>query len=391
MPFRFTGFFLLIFLIRPASAQDSIQAAASHRYEHPSIIEHLILGKNYRPVWAMPVSVKIIRLESEKGGLIIQKEGGGMQTRSLHLEDGEGHQWMLRSIDKTVDKAMEAVGVKNKSIRKMSQRMISVAHPYGSLTITPMAEALGIVSTDPVLRYVADDSAFGEHLSAYAGAMYLLEHREPALHDGDKVVGTKKMLKALGEDKTCRLDQQMLLQARLLDMLIGDWDRHADQWKWEFHRLTDSLTVVYPVPRDHDQAYFNSTGLLFNMMRLFNVRMFVGFRNRMKLKALNYKSWSFDKQLLKDLGENDWRTGIQTFQSKLGDSLLAAAVRRLPPEIYALSGTRMYRRLLIRRDRMLKDGMRYRHFLQAHPGKVAKQERKEKRNAERAKAVKDED
>ena len=37
-------------------------------------------------------------------------------------------------------------------------------------------------------------------------------------------------------------------------MLIGDWDRHQDQWRWiEFKE--NGKKVYRPMPRDRDQAF----------------------------------------------------------------------------------------------------------------------------------------
>lgn len=353
-----------------AMAQDSISAVASHHYEHPFFLEKILVGKNYRRIWAMPVHVPVFHAGREKGGLIPKEMGGGMQTKSLHLEDKSGRKWVLRSVDKTVDKAMQAQGIRNSYIRKFSQQMISAAQPYGPLTLKPMAEAIGVLNIQSEMFYVPDDPALGEYRSIFANSMCLLELEQPVFHRGDKVLSTDKLLRHL--DKDYHLDEKMMLQARLLDMLVGDWDRHGDQWKWEVHRQADGSKVVYPIPRDHDQTYFNSTGLVFNIVRLFNMHTFVGFRRSLKLTALNYKEWSFDKTMMKHLSEADWRDGVQAFVSKLTDEILATAVRQLPTEVYETRGDKLLRTLKARRDKMPDAVMHYYHFLQTHPEKVAK-------------------
>src|SRR5205809_661232 len=111
--YRSTRKFLLlplIILAHCAAAQDTVVAVASRRYKHPSITERIFAGNNYRRIWAMPVTVKVFRIGEEKGGFIVKGLGGGMQTKSLHLEDKNGRKWVLRSLDKTVDKAMEVKG-----------------------------------------------------------------------------------------------------------------------------------------------------------------------------------------------------------------------------------------------------------------------------------------
>jgi hypothetical protein len=370
-------------------SQREKTVAASQQYAHPFFVERTLVGTNYRNIWTTPVTVKVFRMNEVKGGLRPVELGGGMQTKSLHMEDKSGKKWVLRSVDKNVDKAMQATGIKNKYIRQFSQQMISAAQPYGPLTMVPMAKAIGILSTKPELYYVADDPGLGEYRELFAHTMCLLEEERPVFHEGDKVISTDKMLKRIKEDKTYKLDQKMMLQARLLDMLVADWDRHGDQWKWEVHKQADGTHMIYPIPRDHDQAYFNSTGLVFNTIRVFNIHTFVGFRDALKLKALNYKEWSFDKNLLNELTEEDWRQGIQSFQQNLTDAVLEEGVRKLPAEIYNLIGPATLRTLQVRRDNMMDAAMDYYHFLQTHPAKLEKQAEDMKEREKKAKKLKE--
>src|SRR5205085_2264489 len=59
-----------------------------------------LVGKNYRKEWIEPITVRVLDLGSEEGGLTPKKEGGGKETRSLQVQDGAGHNWALRSIKK---------------------------------------------------------------------------------------------------------------------------------------------------------------------------------------------------------------------------------------------------------------------------------------------------
>ena len=76
-----------------------------------------------------------------------------------------------------------------------------------------------------------------------------------------EIYGTEKMLEKLQEDQDNEVDQRAFLKARLLDLLIGDWDRHEDQWRWaSFEKGKGELFV--PIPRDRDQVFYDSEGLL---------------------------------------------------------------------------------------------------------------------------------
>ncbi len=372
------AFILFIFLITTglqAIGQEYTTAPASRRYARPNLAEKIFIGGNYRETWAMPVRVRVFDIDKEQGGMKITKLGGGMQTKSLRMEDKTGRKWVLRTVDKTVDKAMEAEGIKSGLVKNVTQDMISAAHPYGAVVVPPLAKALGIVTTDPEVVFVPDDPRFGEHRALFANTMCLFEQLEPTLYPGDEVEGdTEDMLKDLKKHPDYRLDTKMLLQARLLDMLIGDWDRHGGQWKWGYHKQ-DKTVQVYPIPVDHDQAFFHSSGILVPMVRPFTMKHIIGLDDESSnLRMLNRKEWDFDKSLLGGLSEADWRSGIRSFREKLSDAVLLAGVKRLPNEVYDASGDELLEILKGRRDSMEKNALKYYRFLLTHKPKPVAEE-----------------
>jgi hypothetical protein len=87
-----------------------------------------------------------------------------------------------------------------------------------------------------------------------------LEEREPSL-DGSNSKSTAKVFNDMIDENDHRADQFAVLRARLLDIIIGDFDRNMDQWKWATSD-TGKGKLYYPIPRDRDQAFFYSDGLL---------------------------------------------------------------------------------------------------------------------------------
>src|ERR1700748_487891 len=79
---------------------DSITIAVDPDYAKVTGTHKALLGDNYRQLWATPVTMKIFRLEKEKGGLKVLQPGGGMQTKSLRLQDSSGQEWVLRTVQK---------------------------------------------------------------------------------------------------------------------------------------------------------------------------------------------------------------------------------------------------------------------------------------------------
>lgn len=187
----------------------------------------------------------------------------------------------------------------------------------------------------------------------------MLEDREPTPDN----TSTESTVEDLLEGDEVQVAERAVLRARLLDMLIGDWDRHQDQWRWGFRKV-GGIDYSYAIPRDRDQAYFYSRGLLVKLARVIAMKHLVGFaKNTSKLKKLNAKSWNFDRTFLSGLDAADWQQALQSFTSSLNDSIIHAAVKKLPSEVYPLHGPLIEKKLIARRNSLPGDAMRYYRFI----------------------------
>src|SRR5690349_10143235 len=127
---------------------DSITIALEPEYNKAGRIHRLLFGDNYRALWATPVTLKVFRLEDEKGGLKILQKGGGLQTLSLRLQDPSGQQWVLRTIQKYPERGLPP-RLRPTVVRDILQDQVSAAHPFSALTVPPLAGALGIPHSNP--------------------------------------------------------------------------------------------------------------------------------------------------------------------------------------------------------------------------------------------------
>ena len=342
-----------------ATLKDSATMPASKQYSNLSFFKRIFLGKNYRTVWSEPVRLPVFHLKEL--GFTVDKLGGGQQTKSLRLRDPKGREWALRTIDKDVEGALPK-WLRNTLAQKVVQDMVSAAHPYAPLTITPLAKAINVTVPPAYFFIVPDDPDFGEHRQLFANTVCMLEDRHPT-PDKKETENTENTVEDLLEKNKYRVAQLEVLRARLLDMLIADWDRHQDQWRWGV-RDSAGFDFYYSIPRDRDQAYFYSGGLLVKAAQLISLRHLVGFTNSTRrVKSLSAKSWNFDRFFLNGLSKEDWQQTIQYVQAQLTDETIRNAVRKLPPDIYALSGATLESKLINRRNGLLKDALRYYQFL----------------------------
>jgi hypothetical protein len=345
----------------PSSIPDSITVAVAPEYDSVGKAHRFWLGESYRKLWAAPVKMKVFHIEKEKGGFTILQAGGGLQTKSLRLKDAQGRQWVLRSIQKYPERELPE-HLKKTIVKDLLQDQIVTGHPYAALTVPPLAEALGIPHSHPEVVYVPDDPALGIFQKEFAHSVLLLEEREPT--DTLRTVNTENVQGKLEGDNDVQIDQKILLRARLLDLLLGDWDRHEDQWRWE-RRKEDKDIVYTSIPRDRDKVYYNTTGvlpwLLSHQWLKSNLQGFHG--DIRDIEGYNFNNRYFDRYFLNALSEEDWREQIEYVQQKITDSLIRSSVQLLPDTIYALSGEWIINTMKERRKTLKKDALQYYRFL----------------------------
>lgn len=356
---------LAILAISTAQAQtpagDSITVAISPAYDSVSSTHRMLFGESYRKLWAAPVKMKVFYLEKEKGGLTIEQMGGGLQTKSLRLKDKSGQEWVLRTIQKYPERGLPK-NLKATIAKDILQDQVVTAHPYSSLTVPPLAAALGIPHANPQIVYVPDDPALGEYRMDFANAVFLFEEREP--EDASRTDNTEKTQRKLEEDNDVHVDQQIVLRARLLDMLLGDWDRHEDQWRWE--REKDKKQVTYtPVPRDRDQVYYNTTGVFpWIISHQWLKSKFQGYHDHIRdINGFNFNARYFDRYFLNGLSKEEWRQQIHYVQATLTDSLIRQSVMLMPDTILRLSGEQIINTFIARRNGLEKEAISYYKFL----------------------------
>lgn len=341
--------------------KGGVVISASDKYKNPSGFRKTILGNNYRKEWSTPIKLNEFNIKKEKGGLRIVSLGGGRQTKSLRLVDKAGREWVLRSVDKDPEKAIPE-NLRNTIAKDIAQDLISSDYPYAPLIAWKLAGAGGVVTSQPEFFFVPDDPALGFYRPVFANTVCVLESREP-VPDTSETRSSAKVISKLIEDNDHTIAQEDVLRARMLDNLMGDWDRHLDQWRWGI-RDTGKGRTYYPIPRDRDQAFFNSDGLLIRYFSGNQFKFLQGFKKNIRsVKWLNYHSRDFDRFFLNQLDKDQWSITVDSFISSLPDDVITTSVKILPPEIYAISGRQITDKLISRRNILKKESLKYYSFL----------------------------
>ena len=350
---------------------DSVVYAADSFYA-ANKSQRKIQGTMYRDAWTAQVKLPVLDLSTKFGGLTPIKKGGGIQSKSLRLVDEKGQQYVIRSVKKDVSLLIPKEANQT-FLQDVVQDALSMSHPYGAKLVPPLAKAVGVYHTEPDYYYVPKQPALGDFNTLFGDQFYLFEKRPKEPDEGssganfgyaEEITSTPDMMKEIWEEPDKMVDAESFLRARMLDNLIGDWDRHEDQWRWAEFDL-DSVTIYRPIPRDRDQVFLTIDGFLpWIVSREWGARMFQSYGADIRdLQGQNLNARFIDRLLLSGLSREDWVRVAKEFQEKLTDEVLEEAFDSWPPEIFELNGPDIMQKFKARRTNFVDIMERYYEIL----------------------------
>lgn len=309
-------------------------------------------------MWGTPLQVEILDFPGELGGLTPVQRGGNVQTMALRFQAADGSEYNFRSVDKELTPALPPYA-KETFVDWVRQDVTSAQLPIAPIVVTPLLEAVNILNPAPRLVVLPDIPQLGEFRSEYGGMLGTFEHHANEIEEGVggfagsvEVKGTEGMLDDVEEDPINRIDSRAFLTARLIDMLIGDWDRHEGQWRWARYDRRDQRLWV-PIPEDRDYAFVRYDGLFIDVARLVGFRRLVTFGPEYSpIDAMMANSLEMNRRLLADLPRPAWDSVTAFVQSRITDEVIADALSRIPADAGGDYFAALERDLRIRRDNL---------------------------------------
>ncbi|MEP6930935.1 MAG: metallophosphoesterase, partial [Flavobacterium sp.] len=341
-----------------------------------SIFHKFLFGNHYRAYYSLPIEAKTATLDTLMGGLKPIREGGGHQSKSLRVSDSKGREYVLRAMKKSATQFLQSVAFKDQYVVNDFEDtyaegflldFYTTSHPYTPFAVGNMAEKLGLAHTNPVLYYIPKQDGLKEFNSNFGDELYMVEER-PADNQIDAksfghprdIISTEDMMKNLHKDEKYTVDEKEYIKARLFDMLIGDWDRHSDQWRWGEYKIGDKI-VYRPIPRDRDQAFVKYDGTLLSiLMNIPALRHMRTFKNKIdNVKWLNREPYPLDLAFLKTSDEKDWIAQAKFIQENLSDADINNAFKSLPKEVQDATIEEIKTKLKNRKKELQKYASKY--------------------------------
>ncbi|PCJ95500.1 MAG: phosphoesterase [Flavobacteriaceae bacterium] len=340
-----------------------------------------VWGDRYRKYYGTMVNAPTVRLDTLYGGLTPVRKGGGHQSKSLRLIDKNGKQYVMRALRKSAELYLQAMAFKEQYIvgdfddtytEKVLLDFYTGSHPYAPFTIGTLSDAVDIYHTNPILFYVPKQDALKSYNLNFGDELYMIEEHVSDGHNDlesfgytKEIESTDDLLKKLRKDEKYSVDKTAYVRARLFDMMIGDWDRHTDQWRWAATKNESGEVIYKPIPRDRDQAFSimgDGAFMGFASRVIPGLRLMEGFTEEIRsVKGFNSspKTFALDMVIMPETTLALWEEQTAYIQQHITSEVIDLAFEKFPEEVRDETVTAIKKVLLARKNKLLQTASEY--------------------------------
>lgn len=321
-----------------------------------------MLGEHYRSVYLQQYTFPVLDMATYKGGFDILKKGGGKQTNSLRMITPKGKEYVLRSMTKDVSRTVPSPFNKIPLVNNLFTDTFLGTFPFAPLVIPTLADAVNVYHANPEIFYVPKQPTLGKYNDVFGGEVYLLEERAnkqwpelASFGNAVKFSSSSNLLEKLQKNNKHHIDQNWVARSRIFDVLIGDWDRHEDQWRWAVTEMDNKHKLYRPIPRDRDQAFSKYDGFAIKALSPYHLflRQISDYDDKLNnFKWNTYNSRHFDNRFLNELSLEEWKKEAAYIEEHLTDKVIEAAFQKLPTKAYNMNAEEIIRVLKLRRDKL---------------------------------------
>ncbi len=333
-------------------------------------------GDHYRKDFLTPIKLKTALLDTLYGGLSPLRKGGGHQTSSLRLVSPNGREYTMRAAKKSALRFIQYFIFKTEYLDpevedtyfiQLLQDFWTTAYPYGTLPIGDLSDALSIYHANPEIYYVPKQKALGSYNEDYGDNLYFIEERIDTGHfdipghiGPARIESTLELLEKQRRKDKISINESLYIRTRLFDNIIGDWDRHADQWRWLVREQDNGIDLYEPIPRDRDQAFSDFDGFMLTALTFLSPPL--RFMQRYD-ETYNHTRWfndagdDVDLAVLINHTPADWIREAKFIKEHLSQEVIDKAFENIPKEMDQDKLGRIKKAMMGRVDKVEENAM----------------------------------
>lgn len=179
----------------------------------------------------------------------------------------------------------------------------------------------------PIFIALPEDEA----LNKFSGQVGFLESCNNP-YDVKEINKITELFNSIENENNTKVDSKEFLKIRLMNILLGNWDRNINKWKWDKIE-NQNIYNLEPHPNNSDQALAKFGGLLpYSVSFIFPE--LTSFNDNLAHAGNYTQSGSYiDRRFLTELTKSQWDSITVYIQLSITDVVIVSAVNKIPSGI----------------------------------------------------------
>jgi hypothetical protein len=345
-----------------------------------SDVYQFLWGKHYKKYYKQTIVGKTATLDTLFGGLKPIGYDTENTTNALLLVDKNGREFVMTPLEKDASSFFKSIAYKNDSFKNQANNALSedflrdyftTIHPFTPLVIPNLSKAIQVNAVSPSLYFIPNQNLLGKYNTDFGDKFYYIAAKANSTQKNNvnfgkpsAIIDTDEMLHLIRTNKNHEVAIKDYIRARLFDMLIGDWDKQAKNWRWAVFQ--EKNKVIYkPIPLHRDQAFAKYDGAFLKLLKTVPAmgQMHSYSYNHPNPKKFNEQVYALDLALLASVDEKIWVEQAKYIQENLTNDIINKAFLELPYELQDETTTKLKLNLRNRLKKLPQTAQQYQKIL----------------------------
>jgi hypothetical protein len=267
---------------------------------------HFLWGKHYKKAFAEPISALDISTQFDEQNKVILFQGKQYELESI----AEDLYYFQRFPD--FNKLYQEEDFEGTFAQKMIADAYTMHYPFGFLIANEVAKNLQLSPYD--LPYFYKDNKL------YKG-----------IPSNQNLITTDSLITLLQTDFKYKIDSELYVRSRLLDMLVGNSSKVAHDYLWKSKKQNSDL-IFSPVVTDRGFSFLKKDGLLFDFLLQSIGIDFADnyYKNKLNVKKINRHNYATDVVLASTIPQEVWIEQARFIREILTIDVLENIFNELP-------------------------------------------------------------
>lgn len=341
-----------------------------------SKIYNWLWGEHYRKLYTVPVTVPVLRMNTFMGGLDILRQVPDFH--GLLVQNPQNQYFLLRPLGGATSflgsdffqEMYNKKDFKNTYMDEFIADSYTMINPYTFIVADHLAKASGLISIDSKIYFIPKNSTRDTVADGTMIQDKLVTVIDIPNLDRSNIHTTKELLEQIRTSKGHEVDQNAYIRERLLDILIGDWNKIPENWTWRSSGQEDSV-VYEPIVIDRNHAFTKVDGMMFKqMLNVLTLGFIVNYDSTLtkkNLKKVNSLGFPLDMAVTSQSDQSPWLSEARFLRQTLTDAVIDQSFRLLPEDIQSTETNLIRAKLKYRRDTLEHIARQYYKQLQRTP------------------------